>query len=152
MKDKCYAARRDQSYQLSLLKQKELTISQLCEYFQDSILSSSIKAPVLRHYSQLFVLRTINSICLDQYVLFNPNSICIIGLAPSHSIIRNHHRCCSIQWGVSLWTWCYSRQPGNTRLSVGIWYQESLKREAFGWTKMMWYAYWKMRIESHILL
>lgn len=102
MKDKCNAARRDQSYQLSLLKQKELTISQLCEHFQDSVLSSSLKAPVLRHYSQLFVLRTINSICLDQYVLFNPNSICIIGLAPSHSIMRNHHRCCSIQWGVSM--------------------------------------------------
>ena len=102
MQDKCRATLREHSYQRALLSQRDNSIASLCKYFNDDVISSSLRSPILRHYSQFFVQRTENNMVLDQYVLFNPNGICIIGLAESHYLIRNHHTCCSLKWGVCI--------------------------------------------------
>lgn len=106
MKEKCQSTLREQSYKRSLMKQRDTSIDMLCKYFNDCSLSSSLRSPSLRYYSRFFVKRSENDICLDQYVLFNPNGICAIGLAESHDLIRKHRTCNSLLWGV-LSKFCY---------------------------------------------
>ena len=97
MKEKCQSTLRDESHQRNLLKQKDELMERVSNYLGCVYLFPSS----LRGYSHFFVMRTIEHCCLDQYVLMNANGVCIIGLAASHSLIRYHHECHSIQWGVN---------------------------------------------------
>lgn len=91
---------REQSGQLKRQSERDEQLTILTKAFQDPLLTRSLYSPSLQNYSRLFVMRSVDGLCCDQYVLLNGNGICVVGLAESHHLIRNHMNIVQIAFGV----------------------------------------------------
>ena len=92
---------RDQSNQLKRQAERDALLTSLATTLCDPELTRSLFSPNLHNYSRLFVAQTHQGLCCDQYVLLNGNGICIIGLAETHFLIRQHLTIEQIEYGVS---------------------------------------------------
>ena len=91
---------REQSGQLKRQSERDEQLTLLAKAFQDPLLTRSLYSPSLQNYSRLFVMRSVDGLCCDQYVLLNGNGICVVGLAESHYLIRQHMNIAQISFGV----------------------------------------------------
>ena len=101
---------RDQSTQLKRQAERDALLTSLAATLRDSELTRSLFSPNLHNYTRLFVVQTQQGLCCDQYVLLNGNGICIIGLAETHFLIKNHMKIEQIEYGVGLTSrhcYCY---------------------------------------------
>ena len=97
---KCQAVMREQNSQLKCLRERDQLLQDLSAVFNDRQITLSLYSPCLQQYTRLFVKRSEQDRCVDQYILVHFNGICIMGLAESHFFVRNHLQMRSLQYGV----------------------------------------------------
>lgn len=126
---------REQNSRLKCLKARDQVLQDLSSVFHDQKITLSLYSPCLQHYTRLFIKRSEQERCVDQYILLHSNGICIMGLAESHFLIRNHLQVQSLQYGVFALHFFHYRSLDSTNLSHHVLFQENRKREVYGLMK-----------------